>query len=114
MSALQSAGVTNSTYALEDQERMTRAKNYFAWQGRLVTPELGHRVLEVGCGIGNFTGTLLDRDLVIALDIDANCTDRLKERYPNRRNLHVVTCDAGNYAFSELKSFRPDSCVCLN
>jgi SAM-dependent methyltransferase len=103
-----------STYALEDQERMAKAKNYFAWQSRLVTPELGRRVIEVGCGIGNFTGTLLDRDLVIALDIDANCTERIKERYPNRRNLHVITCDAGTYAFSALAGFHPDSCVCLN
>ena len=103
-----------SNYALEDQERMAKAKNYFAWQGRLVTRELGRRVLEVGCGIGNFTGTLLDRDVVIALDIDPHCTERLRERYPNRKNLHVVTCDAGTYAFSELAGFHPDSCVCLN
>ena len=114
MGTLNFAATIASTYALEDQERMARAKNYFAWQGRLVTPELGRRVIEVGCGIGNFTGTLLDRDMVIALDIDARCTERLKERYPNRKNLHVVTCDAGNYAFSELAGFHPDSCVCLN
>ncbi len=103
-----------STYTLQDQERMAKAQNYFAWQSRLVMPELGRRVIEVGCGIGNFTGTLLDRDLVIALDIDANCTERIKERYPKRRNLHVITCDAGTYAFSALASFHPDSCVCLN
>ena len=42
---------------------MTRARNYFAWQSRLVVRELGQRVLEVGCGIGNFTGLLLDREL---------------------------------------------------
>ena len=114
MGALHSAATMASTYALEDQERMARAKNYFAWQGRLVTRELGRRVVEVGCGIGNFTGALLDRDMVIALDRDPNCTDRLRERYPNRANLHVVTCDAGNYAFSGLAGFCPDSCVCLN
>ena len=114
MGALHSAATMASTYALEDQERMARARNYFAWQGRLVTRELGRRVVEVGCGIGNFTGALLDRDMVIALDRDPNCTDRLRERYPNRTNLHVVTCDAGNYAFSELAGLRLDSCVCLN
>ena len=32
---------------------MAQAANYFAWQGRLVTPRLGRRVIEVGCGIGN-------------------------------------------------------------
>ena len=68
MGSLHSTATMASTYALEDQERMAKAKNYFAWQGRLVTPELGRRVLEVGCGIGNFTGRLLDHDMVIALD----------------------------------------------
>jgi hypothetical protein len=29
------------SYTLEDQERMTRAKNYFAWQSRLVMREIG-------------------------------------------------------------------------
>ena len=40
------------SYTLEDQQRMTRAKNYFAWQSRLVTRELGRRIVEVGCGLG--------------------------------------------------------------
>ena len=34
---------------------MSRAANYFEWQSRLVLPELGRRVIEIGCGIGNFT-----------------------------------------------------------
>ena len=50
----------SSTYNLQDQERMSLAKNYFAWQGRLVRRELGKRILEVGCGLGNFTGMLLE------------------------------------------------------
>ena len=52
------------TYLLADQALMAHAKNYFAWQARLVLPELGQRGLEVGCGIGNFTQTLLDREAI--------------------------------------------------
>jgi SAM-dependent methyltransferase len=106
--------VHQSAYTLEDQERMSRAENYFAWQGRLVTRELGRRVLEVGCGLGNFTGMLLDRETVIAVDSQTDCIQRLQKRYPNRTNLHVFACDAGSPAFSDLARFRPDSCVCLN
>ena len=55
--------VHRSAYTLEDQERMSRAENYFAWQSRLVARELGRRVVEVGCGLGNFTGMLLRQAL---------------------------------------------------
>ena len=93
---------------------MARARNYFAWQQRLVTGELGRRVVEVGCGLGNFTEMLLDRELVIAVDAEPGCTARLKQRYPNRNNLLVFTCDAGSPAFAHLAAFQPDSCVGLN
>jgi SAM-dependent methyltransferase len=101
-------------YTLEDQERMSRAENYFAWQSRLVTRELGRRVVEVGCGLGNFTRMLLDREAVIAVDREPACIQRLTERFPDRHNLHAIACDAGSPAFSALARFHPDSCVCLN
>jgi SAM-dependent methyltransferase len=75
---------------------------------------LGRRVLEVGCGLGNFTGTLLDREQVIAIDIEPECVARLKRRYPNRDNLHALVCDVASPEFRELARFRPDTCVCLN
>ena len=93
---------------------MSKARNYFAWQSRLVTRELGRRVVEVGCGLGNFTGMLLDREAVVAVDREPDCIQRLKERYPDRSNLHAFACDAGSPAFSELVGFHADSCVCLN
>jgi SAM-dependent methyltransferase len=112
-----SSAVSNafsSAYTLEDQERMAKAKNYFAWQGRLVTPELGRGVVEVGCGLGNFTGMLLDREAVFALDVDPECIQRLKRRYPNQPNLLAFSWDIASPEFSSLAKFRPDSCVCLN
>jgi SAM-dependent methyltransferase len=93
---------------------MSRAENYFAWQSRLVTRELGRRVVEVGCGLGNFTGMLLDREAVIAVDSEPDCIQRLTERYPDRNNLHTFACDAGGAAFADLARFHPDCCVCLN
>lgn len=93
---------------------MAKARNYFAWQSRMVLKEVGQRVIEVGCGIGNFTGMLLDREIVIALDKEADCVERLPMRYPGRRNLHVFCADAGDAAFGELDRFHPDSFVCLN
>ena len=103
-----------AAYTVADQERMARAANYVAWQGRLVHGELGRRVLEVGSGVGNFTGTLLDREAVIAIDVEPACIERLKRRYAGRLNLHAFVCDVAGPEFRELARFRPDSCVCLN
>lgn len=92
---------------------MAAAKNYFAWQARLVLPELGRRVVEVGCGVGNFTRFLLDRDAVVALDSEPDCIDRLRQRYPDS-NLHAMVCDASSGCLDQAARFLPDSCVCLN
>jgi len=101
-------------YILEDQERMTKAKNYFAWQSRLVTRALGRRVVEVGCGLGNFTGMLLDREAVLAIDAEPGCIERLRERYPRQPNLASEVCDVSSHAFAGFAGFAADSCVCLN
>jgi SAM-dependent methyltransferase len=93
---------------------MSRAKNYFAWQSRLALREVGQRVVEVGCGIGNFTEMLLDRELVIAVDREETCVELLRGRYRTRENLRAMTCDVSDPAFGDLGRFRPDSCVCLN
>jgi len=93
---------------------MAHATNYIAWQRRLVAPWLGSRVIEVGCGIGNFTAALLDRETVIAVDVDAACVARLRERYPGRPNLRLCVCEPDSAAFTDLASLHPDSCVCLN
>lgn len=101
-------------YLLEAQERMTHARNYLAWQSRLVKPHLGRRIVEVGCGIGTFTGELLDREAVLALDIDPECIERVRRHYPGRENLRTVVCDAGRGELTRFRDFRADSSVCLN
>jgi SAM-dependent methyltransferase len=102
------------SYTVEDQQRMAKAKNYFAWQGRLVRRELGRRVVEVGCGVGNFTGMLLDREVIVALDAEPECIERIRARYPNQPNLSAIVCDAAAWRFPDLSRFHADTCVCLN
>ena len=93
---------------------MSRARNYFDWQRDLVLRELGRRVVEVGCGLGNFTRFLLDRDLVVAVDFEPECVDRLRARFPGQPNLEILGGDAAHPDFRSLQRFAPDSCVCLN
>ncbi len=106
--------VDSTAYTLVDQQRMSKAKNYFAWQHRLIRKELGRRVLEVGCGVGNFTGKLLNRDAVIAVDVQPECIERLELRYADQHNLHAFVCDVLSPQFRELARFHPDSSVIVN
>jgi SAM-dependent methyltransferase len=93
---------------------MAKAKNYLAWQARLILPEIGSRVVEVGSGAGNFTGRLLDRQIVVAVDSEPECLDRLRGRYLQQPNLEIVVDDPCSYSFLDLARFAPDSCICTN
>ncbi len=93
---------------------MTQAKRYFDWQSELSKAQLGRRVLEVGCGLGNFTERLLDRDLVVGVDIDPNCIQHHQARFSGQPHIHSEVLDALDPAFLELRHQGIDSIVCLN
>lgn len=101
-------------YTLRDQEQMKAAQRYFAWQARIVRRELGQRVIEVGCGVGNFTRHLLDRELVAALDVEADCVAQLVRNLGGPANVIARQLDVVDPAFVELRKHAPDSIVCLN
>jgi SAM-dependent methyltransferase len=104
----------SAIYNLEDQQRMSPARNYFGWQSRLVTKEIGQRVIEVGCGIGNFTETILDREAVLGIDVDAGCVAQFHRRFADQPHLRAEVCDVSNEDFLELTEFGADSCIALN
>jgi len=111
--------ISPASYNVADQARMAAAVNYFDWQARLVKPELGQRVVEIGCGSGNFTGMLLDREAVFALDVDPECIERINQRFRDRGNLRTAVCNASELLvkqmpLDEIRQFQPDSLVCLN
>jgi SAM-dependent methyltransferase len=104
-----------TAYTVADQQRMSAAKSYFAWQARLVLPEIGQRVVEVGCGLGNFTEFLLDREAVLAFDKEPSSVDQFQRKFRGCENIHALMCDASaEGAWPKLSGFRGDSCVCLN
>jgi len=104
----------STEYTLHDQERMKAARRYFAWQARLATRELGRRVIEVGCGVGNFTRHLLDRELVVALDVERDCVAQLQRDLQQPANVTTRVLDIADPAFLQLQELGMDSVVCLN
>ena len=103
-----------TSYTLRDQQMMAAAQRYFAWQARMARQELGRRVVEVGCGVGNFTRHLLDRELVVALDIEAACVEQLKQTLGPPPNIIARQLDVVDPAFINLREHSIDSIVCLN
>ena len=106
--------VATAEYTVADQERMKRATRYFEWQAAMAKAQLGRRVIEAGCGLGNFTQHLLDREVVIALDVAPECVAHLRERFPEASHVRARCLDVQDEAFLDLTAERPDSVVCLN
>ena len=93
---------------------MQRATRYFAWQAKLAKQELGNRVIEVGCGTGNFTRHLIDRELIVGLDVVEGCLEQARARMAEHPNAQFRCLDVQDPAFCGLKIFAPDTVVCLN
>lgn len=104
----------SSDYTVADQLRMSKATNYFAWQADLAAGALGQRVLEVGCGLGNFTEHLRGREHVTGLDTDAACIARHRARFADASHIDSVELDALSPRLLDLASHGFDSIACLN
>jgi len=104
----------SSAYTVADQLRMAKATRYFAWQSELARQALGARVLEIGCGLGNFTEQIRDREWVVGLDVDPACVAHHQRRFSDARHIRAMALDALDPALLDLRRERFDSIACLN
>lgn len=87
---------------------------YIAWQFEQFRAFLGRRVADVGCGLGNFTHLLLDRDLVLGVDQDEELLADLRKENPA---LAVQTLSMDILASglaSALRERAVDTVLCVN
>ena len=96
--------------------RMEKLAPYNAWLHARFDAALGRRVLEVGSGVGNQTRFFVDRERVVASDVEVHYVRELKGRFGNRSNLRI-----GSYRFPLTRPDRDELCretldtvVCLN
>src|ERR1051326_1723939 len=99
----------SSEYTVRDQGRMEHARRYFEWQFAMAEKHLGRRVLEVGCGLGNFTRHLTARQFVAALDIESACIEIHRRRFAAQPNIASFRMDIQSEDFLELGRHHPDS-----
>jgi glycosyltransferase involved in cell wall biosynthesis/predicted SAM-dependent methyltransferase len=96
-------------------QSMRRARGLNRWILDQFRGYLGARVLEAGCGIGNFTELLLDRDRLLCLDNDPLYVEMLNWRLGHLENVTTLEFDlADSAAYGSLAHEQIDTIVCLN
>lgn len=70
---------------------LTGTPQYVNWLTELLRPHLGHRVLEMGAGIGNLAGRLMGkRQIYVAAERDPLFLHALRNRFLRTPNVRVV------------------------
>jgi len=94
----------------ETLESMNQAAWFNQWTLNRFKSYLRGDILEVGCGIGNFTGTLAKYGKVWAIDINESYIKELKTT-DSQANVGVGNIEKGEYFFGNRKF---DIAVCIN
>jgi len=99
---------TLTLYLLEE------AAAYNRWIFDKISPWLGKRILEVGCGIGNLTGLLLGHGKVIAADVNKDYLKIVENKFVNNSNLIKTIFWNIQEKFPENPCPAIDTIVCSN
>jgi glycosyltransferase involved in cell wall biosynthesis len=94
--------------------RMEKVRRYNDWLYERVSPFLGRRILEVGSGIGNITGKILNRELVIASDASESHLRTLRTRFIAGDRLKIVAFDLDRCDTGGFRGEKIDTLLCLN
>jgi SAM-dependent methyltransferase len=96
--------------------RMARLAPYNAWLDARFREGVGQRVLEVGSGVGNQTRYFLDRERVVASDIEPHYVRELTAKFDQRPNVRVASFrfPLDDRSRDDLRRERLDTVVCLN
>ena len=94
--------------------RMRKLHRYNQWIFSKFYPFLGRRVLEVGSGIGNITKYLLDRDFVIATDVEPRYLTLLKNTFGQYKKFMIENFDVSGSEVERFRSYHIDSVICFN
>lgn len=99
------------TTSQQTLENMSQAVWYNKWLLNKMASYLGEKILEVGCGIGNFTKELTDFGQVWAIDVNKEYLKKTKKSVQNGKFVGFGDIEKGKYFFDGQKF---NSVVCLN
>lgn len=84
------------------------------WLYEQIAPSLGQRVLEIGCGLGNFARYLTDRELYLGTDLSPDSVAHVNCLYESYPNVQACVADVTQRSFAALGRFQIDSIFSLN
>ncbi len=94
-------------------EVMEGAHRYNRWIYDRVRDGLGQRVLEIGCGTGTITRFMVDRQLVVGIDVVDDYIRSTSHRFDDRPNIVVRRHDLTE-SIDALRGYRFDSALSVN
>ena len=106
---------TDDVSEAETLRRLGRMDQFNQWLYGKIECWVGQSVLEVGCGLGNFTRFFSNRKRVVGMDSSEEHLAEFQQRNPDLSHVELHACDAGDPELSRrwtAGSF--DTVVCLN
>ena len=98
----------------EIQQRVAYAKNYNYWIYTTIASFVGKRILDVGCGLGNITQYLLDRESIVGIDILDSFVAEMGKRFSSYPNFKIIKGTITDKNVLRLKEMNFDTIICLN
>ena len=84
------------------------------WIWEKIAHHTGQRIMETGCGNGNFTPFFIDREYILCIDIDKKHIETMHNKYNDNTNLELMLLELPDEKLYELKNRNIDTIICLN
>lgn len=84
------------------------------WLYEEISPFLGQRILEIGCGLGNFARHLTGRELYLGTETSVESIDHVNRAFGSHANMLFAVADATAPGFTEFGRLGIDTVFSLN
>jgi glycosyltransferase involved in cell wall biosynthesis len=94
--------------------KVVSERDFNTWMFQQIRGFVGQRVLEAGCGVGNLSQFLLDKELITCVDIDRLYVEIIARRFGHLENFHAEYADLTSSDWNRLAERNFDTVICLN
>lgn len=84
------------------------------WLYEEIAPYLGQRIIEIGCGWGNFARHLTDREFYLGTETSADSIAHVQQVFAGHPNMRFTVADATAPAFTDLAGHAVNTVFSLN